>query len=112
MTDDKSIIAYGKVILYPIQDNQGGRRIWVELISTKGDSFVIYGEGFEPNEELTSTSNSEGEVIEYENKADSNGRFTTVLLPSVVGKESGTVTYTVSGKAGTLSVSFSGDLLP
>jgi hypothetical protein len=106
MTEDKSIIAYGKVILYPIQAKQDSRRIWVELAATTGNLFIIYGEGFEPNEELNVTSNSTGEVVEYKGNANDNGRFTNVLLPAVAGKQSGLVTYTVVGKAGTLTVSF------
>jgi hypothetical protein len=106
MNADQSIIAYGKVVMYPIQANQGNSRIWVELMSLSGNVFTIYGVGFEPNEELTVTSNSEGEKIESKFKVDEGGRFMNVLLPAVVGKESGQVTYTVAGKSGTLQVSF------
>ena len=106
MTEDKSIIAYGKVMSYPIQAKHGNSRIWVELMTTTGDLFAIYGEGFEPNEELEITSDSEGEVAKYKSEADGNGRFINMLLPAVVGKESGVVTYTVVAKVGTLTVSF------
>lgn len=106
MTADKSIIAFGKVILYPIEAKQGSRRIWVELIGATGNSFVIYGEGFEPNEELETTSASDGEVVKYKTKVNGNGQFVTMLLPAVVGKQSGLATFTVVGKAGTLTVSF------
>ncbi len=106
MTADESIIAYGKMILYPIEAKQGSSRIWVELGASTGDLFVIYGEGFEPNEELEATSTSDGEVLKGKNKADGKGQLITVLLPAVVGKQSGLVTYTIVGKAGTLTVSF------
>jgi hypothetical protein len=106
MTEDKSIIAYGKVILYPIQAQQSNSRIWVELMATTGTLFTVYGDGFEPNEELEVTSNSSGEVAKFKIIADVNGRFTNILLPAVVGQQSGSVTYTVIGKAGTLTVSF------
>jgi hypothetical protein len=106
MTEDKSIIAYGKVIPYPIQARQGNSRIWVELMASTGGLFSVYGDGFEPNEELEITSNSAGEVAKFKLKVDGNGRFTNLLLPAVVGKESGVVTYTVVGKTGTLTVSF------
>jgi hypothetical protein len=106
MTEDKSIIAYGKVILYPIEAKHDNSRIWVELMASTGDLFAVYGDGFEANEELEVTSNSAGEVVKSKSKADGNGRFTNVLLPAVVGKQSGLVTYTVVGKVGTLIVSF------
>jgi hypothetical protein len=106
MTEDKSIISYGKVVMYPIQAKQGNSRIWAELMSSSGELFAIYGEGFEPNEELNATSNSEGEVIKTTFKVDGNGRFTNALLPAVKGKQSGLVIYTVVGKAGNLTLSF------
>jgi hypothetical protein len=106
MTADKSIIAYGKVILYPIQAQQSKSRIWVELLSTTGTLFAVYGDGFQPNEELQVTSNSTGEIAKFKIIVDVDGKFTNMLLPAVVGKQSGSVTYTVVGIAGTLIVSF------
>jgi hypothetical protein len=106
MTEDKSVVAYGKVIPYPIIANQGNSRIWVELMASTGEFFTVYGAGFEPNEELEITSNSAGEVAKFKSKTDANGRFTNLLLPAVVSKESGLVTYTVVAKAVTLTVSF------
>jgi hypothetical protein len=106
MTTDKSIIAYGKVTLYPIQAQQSNIRIWVELLSSTGTIFAVYGDGFGPKEELEETSNSEGEVIKYKIITDENGRFTNMLLPAITGKQSGFVIYTVAGKTGTLTVSF------
>lgn len=106
MTLDKSIIAYGKIILYPIEAKIGNCRIWVELASPKGDMFIIYGEGFEAHEEIETTSASNGELIKSKTEVDNEGKFMTILLPAIVGQQSGTVTYTVIGKMGTLAVSF------
>ncbi len=106
MTADRSVIAYGKVILFPIEASEGSARVWVELLSTSGDMFGVYGAGFEANEEIAVTSNSEGEVIRISVKCDSQGRFTIVVLPAVVGKASGQASYTVTAKVGTLAVSF------
>ncbi len=106
MTADKSVIAYGKVILFPIEARQGAARMLVELLSNAGDLFAVYGVGFEPNEEIAAISDSEGEVIRTSMKCDGQGRFTTVILPAVVGKASGQTSYTVTAKVGTLVVTF------
>ncbi len=106
MTEDKSTITYGKLVMFPIQDKEGNSRVWAELLSPNGELFAVYGDGFEPNEELNAKSNSEGEVINTAFKADGLGRFTSAVLPAVKGKQSGTVIYTVVGKASTLELAF------
>jgi hypothetical protein len=104
MTADKSIIAYGKIIPYPIEARQGARRIWVELLNET--SFEIYGEGFEPGEELEITSSSDSQVMKSTKTVEADGRFIEFLLPELRGQECGQTTYTVVGPAGTLSVLF------
>ncbi len=106
MTEDKTAGAFGKIIPYPIESKQGPYRMWVELRSKKGDLFVIYSEGFEPNEEVSFTSSSEGEVAKGKIKATDKGRLTTIALPAVVGKESGSATYSLLGKSGEIKVSY------
>ena len=107
MTADKSYIAFGKTVIYPIEAKQGSSRIWVELRSPTGTIFIIYGEGFEPGEELEATSTFDGEVMRgIRQEVDGNGRFMLIYLPAVLGRQSGLVTYAVVGKGGPLTVSF------
>ncbi len=106
MTLDKAGGAIGKVIPNPIEAKQAPYRLWVELGSKTRTLFFIYGEGFEPNEGLRDTSSSEGEVAGGVVRADDHGRLVSVVLPAVVGKVSGTATYTVIGKQGTISISY------
>lgn len=106
MTEDKSIIAYGKRFPYPIGSKTDSCRIWVQLLSTKGTAFVIWGDGFEPDEVIEATSTSNGEVLESKIEVGSDGQYIEIIFPAVVGKESGTATYTAVGKAGELKVSY------
>ena len=106
ITTDKSLIAYGKIMLNPIEVKTGTYRMWAELISPAGTAFVVYGEGFEADETLETTSASESEVLKSTAKVDITGKFLTVLLPGVVGKQSGMATYTVVGEKCSLSLSY------
>jgi len=107
MTEDKTITGYGIVIPYPIEARLGQCHVWVQCLTANKDTFVIWGEGFEPNEDIDVTGNSEGEILKFTQKADSNGLLgPLVMLPAVIGKTSGSATYTLVGKAGALPVSF------
>ncbi len=106
MNENKSLIAFGKIIPHPIETRQGNLRMWVELASAKGDMFIIWGEGFEPDEEIGTTSSSSGEVLKSKLKANAEGKFMAIVLPAVIGKEDGTATYSAAGKAGEVEVSY------
>ena len=106
MTSDKTGGAFGKIIPYPIESQMGPYRLWAELYTKTGDMFRIYGEGFLPEEEIEFTSTSEGETAKGKINTDDNGRFSAVILPAVVGEESGSANYSVKGKNGEISVSY------
>jgi peptidyl-prolyl cis-trans isomerase A (cyclophilin A) len=78
----------------------------VELGTPNATGFIIWGEGFEPDEEIDATSLSEGEVRKSKIKAGGAGRFMTIVGPAVVGKKSGSATYGVVGKSGEVKVSY------
>jgi hypothetical protein len=106
VSEDQTIMVFYKDIPYPIENKQGDYRIWVELASTEGDAFIIWGEGFEPDEEIDTTSTSDGEVIKSKIKVDSDGRFMTMMLPAVIGKEDGLAIFSVVGRHGEVEVSY------
>lgn len=106
MSEDKTIMVFYKDIPYPIENKQGDYRIWVELWSPEGDTFIIWGEGFEPDEEIDTTSTSDGEVIKSKTKVNSDGQFMTIISPAVVGKEDGLATFSAVGKSGEVKVSY------
>ena len=106
ISDDQTVMVFYKDIPYPIENKQGDYRIWVELASPEGDAFIIWGEGFEPDEEIDTTSTSDGEVTKSKTKVDSDGRFMMMMLPAVVGKEDGLATFSAIGKSGEVKVSY------
>ena len=64
----------------------------------KGEVTYIHGSGFEPNEELAFNAESYGEKHSGVSKAEPDGSYFAVALPSVKGKASGTTTWSVKGK--------------
>lgn len=107
MSADKTVKAFAKVTPFPIESTQGRCRLWLELASGDGMSFIARVEGFEPNEEVTVISQSDGETIETSRKLSTIGAANpTVLFPGVIGKEDGTARYTVVGRACNVSVEY------
>ena len=106
ISEDKTIMAFVKEMPDPIESRQGDYRIWVELASPDGDRFIIWGEGFEPDKELDTTSTSDGELMKSKTKVGKDGRFMIIHFPAVVGKEDGLATFSVVGKAGEVTVSY------
>ena len=92
--------AFAKSIPFPITaKGYGGRcRLTVELLSPKGTTFAIEGEGFDRHEELVTRSQSDGEVIEHTIETTRQEGFLTILLPAVIGVREGPATFSAMGK--------------
>ena len=106
ISEDKTIVALAKTIPNPIESVRDPYRIWVELATANSSGFIIWGEGFEPNEEMNTTSISEGETVMSKVRANVEGRFMTMIFPAVVGRQSGLASYSVAGKAGEVKVHY------
>jgi hypothetical protein len=97
-------VAVAKVIPFPlVAEGAGGCRLSVELWSPNGTVFQIVAEGFVGNEELTFTSQSDGEVLQQRIKFPSKGPLSTEYMPEVVGKSSGEASITFAGAGCTVS---------
>ena len=69
-------------------------------------NFLITVTGLEPDETLALTSNSEGEVMKFEGKAQADGRYATIAVPLVEGKSFGQDTFEVVGRRCRISATF------
>jgi hypothetical protein len=103
---DSTVKAFTKIVPFPIEAKDKSCRVWAELVDPDGKIFTVSGEGFPANAELSTASRSEGEAMSETVKTGDAGDFFIILLPSVIGKQSGTVTYTASGKTCTVTLSF------
>ena len=103
---DKSIKVFDKIIAFPVEaKSPDGCSLGLELIAPNGLNFVIQGQGFEPGEEVTTRSESSGEVI-VSKVSLSNGVFFVVMNPGVTGKRGGTATFSASGRSCTVTLAY------
>jgi hypothetical protein len=97
---DRTVQAFADVYPFPIEGKDGSCRLWVELISHRGTAFAVHGEGFAADEDVTTSSRSDGEDIRKAEKAHSDGTLSVnIVAPAVVGKQSGTATFIAAGKS-------------
>jgi hypothetical protein len=106
ISEDETVMVFYKDIPYPLEARVGSYRIWVELWSAAGDQFIIWGEGFRADEEIRTIADSYNGAVESKVKADSKGRFKTIVFPVIAGQESGLATYTAIGRSGEVKVSY------
>lgn len=76
----------------PIKVADKGCTISALRLSPKFEIAYITGEGFTPNTEVEFSSHSYDEERRIKEKSDSNGKLRYVLLPFVLGHDSGTTT--------------------
>jgi hypothetical protein len=106
ISSDGSVRAFARVVPDPIEASDGPCRLSVELASPDGLMFVLHGDGFEPDVELTTVTVSGKEKLNNTFRNSTDGKFAIPILPGVVGKKSGSTTVTVSSKSCTVPVRF------
>lgn len=94
--------AFVKVIPFPLESRLGGRRVWAELASVRGEAWVMAGEGFRPFEEINAVL-QRGEELHLDVIPSSpKGTFTRFLFPATWFKtESGSGVLKISADGGT-----------
>jgi hypothetical protein len=96
---DRRLQAYAKAIPYPISARDGTCEIELQLVSHRGEKYLVTGSGFVPNEEIVTESRYAGRVVEKRLRVSAEG-----LLPSLVVLHSATVRdhqarYMVKGRS-------------
>jgi hypothetical protein len=82
---------------------QGKCHLWAE---GQGQVFSVGVEGLEPGESIETESTSNGETISTMKKARADGTLGVGLFPAVLGKHSGTVTFTIKSSRCHLAIEF------
>jgi len=100
ISTDETVKAFAKTFPFPIEARDGSCHLWMELATTDGKSFAVYGDGFDADDHATTTSTSGTEIIRGETVISSGGTLPpTIILPAVVGKQSGTASFSVASKS-------------
>lgn len=103
LSTDGTVRAFGKAYPFPIQGQDGQCTLTVELEKQTGTEFMVYGEGFEPNEDVKGTLNAgKKDVWGITRHTSSLGSFDA----PVFFRGSGKATFAASGSSCHPHVSF------
>ncbi len=108
ISEDLAVKAFAKVIPLPLEARGEGQcRLWLELVNLAGLGYDVYGEGFEPFEEIDIGLQAEGAAPSGKTlKASKDGTFTMPLRPGVIGQDGGKAIITARGKFCQLTVRY------
>lgn len=100
---DGTLKTFLKHIPFPVESREGRCRLSAEMISLDagdigrpGPLYGIRGEGFAPDEEVTITRSSEGNVVEDKGRASPAGSLGEFYSPRVAGRKSGSAKLQLS----------------
>jgi hypothetical protein len=108
MSDDESHLkGFVEVVPFPNDATDKGCRIESIIGTPNAELIYIRGNGFEPNSELIVDSQSYDEKHHDIAKAAADGSFFSAIMPSVLGKKSGTTAFEVKAKTCSPKLTFS-----
>lgn len=94
--------AFTKVIPFPLESKLGGRKVWAELASVRGEAWIMAGTGFKPMEEINAVLERGEEVHLDVIPASPRGSFTRFLFPATWFKtDTGSGVLKISADGGT-----------
>jgi hypothetical protein len=96
---DGTVRAYARAYPFPIQSQDGKCTLNVELENSKFTAFVIRGAGFEPSENLKTSSSFGNLATAGTEQASSKGEFAAATHANLPGVNSGSATFAATGSA-------------
>ena len=106
VSTDGAVRAYARGYPFPIQAQDGECSLTVEMENSNFTAFVIRGAGFGASENVATSSSFGGEAAGGTQQASSQGEFAVALRAELPGKNSGSATFTATGKSCHPSVSY------
>jgi hypothetical protein len=104
--EDRKVVAYARVVPYPIVGRQGPCEVSLELASRRGERFLVSGTGFLPDEQVLTQVTSTGKTIEKTQRTSSDGRLpldsivrNVGVRPSVTTDADPAFSYRVRGRS-------------
>jgi hypothetical protein len=98
-TADRSVSAFAQVIPQPIAVQSSGCSVSLQLLSPRGDRFLVTGSGFSSSEEVLTELTIENRIEQRLRKASADGQLTRhVISHAAMGKDR-TAKYSVKGRS-------------
>jgi len=99
ISTDGAVRAYVRAYPFPIQAQDGKCTLTVEMENSNFTAFVVRGAGFVPDENVATSSSFGGDATGGTQQASAQGEFVVALRADSPGKNSGSATFTATGKS-------------
>jgi len=106
ISDDDRFRAFAQIIPFPIEITSGPCHLTAIQTGPNYLGLFIGISGLKPNEELVVDQRSEGEGGQTKAKADNEGNYNALQLPSVQGKRSGKARFNVASESCKIGIEF------
>ena len=103
---DRKLQAYAKAIPYPISARDGTCELTLQLVSHRGEKFLVSGSGFIPDDEVTVKSHYAGRMNEKRVRISTEGLLPPQVLLHVSRSGDATALYRVKGRACDVEVGY------
>jgi hypothetical protein len=103
---DHSIAVFARIIPHPLTAQSGGCLVFLEVLTLRGDRFLVTGSGFSPGEDVMTEASFDGRIEQKQKRISADGE-----LPRHVISHAGTGTnrsarYTVRGRSCIVAVNY------
>jgi hypothetical protein len=106
ISDDDRFRVFAQIVPFPIEVTSGPCHLSAIQTARNNLGMFIGVSGLQPDEELVADQQSENEGGQTKAKADDQGNYNAVMLPSVKGKRSGKARFNVASKSCKIGIEF------
>jgi hypothetical protein len=97
-SDDRTVTSFAKVIPRPIIGRDGPCTVWLELVSHRGDRFLVSGSGFAPGDDVTVESRYSGRIRKKPQRVSATGLLPAELISHAAMGDDRSAFYSVKGR--------------
>lgn len=97
-SDDRKVTSFAKVIPRPTVGRDGPCTVWLELVSHRGDRFLVSGSGFAPGDDVTIESRYSGRVRKKPQRVSAAGLLPAELISHAAMGDDWSASYSVKGR--------------
>ena len=95
---DRAVTSFAKVIPRPIVARDGPCAVWLELVSHRGDRFLVSGSGFASGDDVSIESRYSGRVNKKLQRVSADGLLPAELISHAAIGEDRSAVYSVKGR--------------
>lgn len=105
-TADRSVAAFAHIIPHPIAAQADGCSVSLELLSVRGDRFLVTGSGFAPNEDAFTELKIEGRIQQKNRRVSADGQLPRHVISHAAIRNDRTAHYSVIGRSCKVTIDY------